>query len=162
MVIAAVRWQLVHMRLAAPLARHYARDDDSARGHRLVLRPAARRHVPYRPPAAAAAAARGRARAVARTGTHSHYRPGTQKCSESQNRTARSTWGLASFDRLAKRFEVAAAKPQAAATSNRLESRSKLPKVERAPFWVYCSLLWVHVPLISGTYIAAAPCFTVQ
>jgi|EP01047_Picozoa_sp_COSAG01_P059465 hypothetical protein len=34
---------------------------------------------------------------------------------------------------------------QAAATSNRMASRSKLAKVERAPFWVYCSLLWVHV-----------------
>ena len=29
--------------------------------------------------------------------------------------------------------------------ANRLASRSKLTKVERAPFWVYCSLLWVHV-----------------
>jgi hypothetical protein len=34
---------------------------------------------------------------------------------------------------------------QAAAPANRLASRSKLTKVERAPFWVYCSLLWVHV-----------------
>jgi hypothetical protein len=48
---------------------------------------------------------------------------------------------------------------QAAAPANRLASRSKLTKVERAPFWVYCSLLWVHVARRRrGAAPAAAAC----
>eukprot|EP01047_Picozoa_sp_COSAG01_P013726 COSAG01_NODE_652_length_14497_cov_38.547968_7_plen_132_part_00 len=65
------------------------------------------------------------------------------KVSETQN-GARSTF--VSFDRLAIRFSHNTPQDISGVfCENRLASRSKLTKVERAPFWVYCSLLWVHV-----------------
>jgi len=54
--------------------------------------------------------------------------------------------GLASFDRLDKRFAGAAAlNGQAAAAANRLCSRSKLAKVERPRFWGYSEVYCVAV-----------------
>jgi hypothetical protein len=82
-------------------------------------------------------------RAPPPTCTHSHYRPGTQKYSESLD-GGHSTF--ASFDRLAIRFSHNTPQDISGVfCENRLSSRSKLPNLERAPFWVYCSLLWVHV-----------------
>jgi hypothetical protein len=45
---------------------------------------------------------------------------------------------------------------QAAIAANRLYSRSKLAKAQRAPFWVYCSLLWVHVAAAARWRVAMA------